>query len=66
MSKWISVKDRLPESEGMVLVYAKSQDPKTPLIVVTHYAPGEGFCGLVSVWADVVSHWMPLPAPPKE
>lgn len=62
---WISVKDRLPEKEGAVIIYAESADPNSPLIVSCWYTPNEGF-GLVEVWAKAVSHWMPMPDPPKE
>ncbi len=57
MSEWISAKDRLPESEGDYLC-----------------AFDDGFIATASwidcdweLWADSgeVTHWMPLPEPPK-
>ena len=60
--KWISVKDRLPENDNDVLVYDTD-------------------CGIVIGWCDkeigdfaadfispldAVTHWIPLPEPPKD
>ena len=57
-SKWISVKDRLPtmddaDEAGVVLVYTENNEQ---LIIDTGY-----------VWRfrDFITHWMPLPEPPK-
>ena len=60
--KWINVKDRRPE-EGQVLVYmawggcAVAQFEGTRFYTNGHFNP---------VPAGVVTHWMPLPEPPKE
>ena len=65
MSKWISVKDRLPKTGERVLA-------------TDGFMVGEGFRNdknefcryYASSWKDVlgddVTHWMPLPDPPKE
>lgn len=53
-SEWISVKDRLPEIEEMVLTY-----PYGPLPVRCVKESGEWFFD-----ALIVTHWMPLPEPP--
>lgn len=53
---WISVKDRLPEPNERVLAYfPKMRDSEAVML------PSKG-------WAvnKYVSHWMPLPEPPKE
>lgn len=73
MDKWISVKDRLPEYNTDVLVYAigKSYDS---VITITSYTDSKfGFA--IKYWIEpwqyffydyTITHWMPLPPPPKE
>jgi len=60
MSEWISVKDRLPKEKQRVLVYHPDmQDADTgPISVQWGW-----ICH--KKWNDV-THWMPLPEPPKE
>lgn len=68
MPKWISVEERLPEQEGMYIVYIE-RNKGNAFIGTDHYDflnrwGGEG-------WYDgrYVTHWMPfdsLPEPPKE
>lgn len=56
---WISVKDRLPEEEVYVLVWETQ---------------GFAYCDMLKSGAwniganngAIISHWMPLPEPPKE
>ena len=66
--EWISVKDRLPERDQKVLVYDAGDETE---IHVYHLR--EDLDGLYwddeSGWAvdfENVTHWMPLPEPPKE
>lgn len=66
MSKWISVKDRLPEYDDKHLVYAESDNPDVPLIMVIWYEPLFGWSGLPEDWIDAISHWMPLPENPAK
>lgn len=60
--KWISVKERLPENGQ--LVWAYSDDKKSSYGMMLRHGEWEvirdGF-QLVEV-----THWMPLPEPPKE
>ena len=64
---WISIKDRLPDKNGLYIVYIENlreaQDKKTnkyPIyqIELSHYEFGHFGYGCVS-------HWMPLPEKPK-
>lgn len=55
--KWIPVTERLPDDMKRVLVYSKIQGIRTDFLC--HYGSG---------WyrTTLVTHWMPLPEPPKE
>lgn len=52
--RWIPVTERLPDIGKVVLIYSKEDD------VEVDYYGGDmfGYCN--------VTHWMPLPEPPKE
>ena len=56
---WISVKERLPEDEEEVLVFA---DGKIHLMFYRRVLAVFEECSDESN----VTHWMPLPEPPKE
>ncbi len=58
--KWISVKDRLPEPGSYVLVFTDDHCDYT-----AHY---DGYWWLSGkpALSYKVTHWMPLPEPPKE
>lgn len=82
MQKWISVKDRLPNKDGAYLVATNGvsglQNVKTRWftkdgeMVDAYDLAGQkdvwylydSECGYVSI--NSVTHWMPLPEPPKE
>lgn len=55
--KWISVEERLPQLDGFTLVYGNSGH------MIRWYS------GLIKGWdrcqSKNLSHWMPLPTPPK-
>ena len=64
--KWIPVTERLPEKYGKYLCrYVFNESAEYPHLEVISYYPtmtrfqGEGSCGMR------VTHWMPLPEPPK-
>jgi Protein of unknown function (DUF551) len=77
MSEWISVKDRLPE-DGQDILYVVRDRGSEPYVMrgSRAYEAGTGYW-----WCDedgefdesgnepgfsTVTHWMPLPEPPKE
>lgn len=60
-SKWISIKDRLPEISKQVLTY-ETGNPAMPIKVnYIHNYENEFAYGR----NKNITHWMPLPEPPK-
>ena len=57
--QWISVKDRMPEPKKDVLVYSEIEHPHKIRV---------DFLKVSGQWFNSfhVTHWMPLPEPPKE
>ena len=77
MAEWISVKDRLPEVYEEVLVFAVDRGDLSdePVYALTAMREYRTFNGPVKSWIQPwqyfnanykVTHWMPLPEPPKE
>ncbi len=72
MSEWISVKDKLPEEREDVLFIVEPNG--VPFVRIGLYKSGDWYlmCGMnayspfTSNTAWPVTHWMPLPDPPKE
>lgn len=79
VSQWISVKDRLPEAEQEVLVisrgwgdrllyvgqYKKMEAQTSPLTGITSKESDWLLWGWSYMKKPQVTHWMPLPEPPK-
>lgn len=75
MSEWISVKDKLPNENGTYIVY--THDGKLAngwvwfddAVVVADYTFGMWWWynknGIDFDITDIVTHWMPLPEPPR-
>lgn len=68
---WISVKDRLPEKSGDVLVYIAYRREHGRVTVVPYSDRYKAFNTRDEYVSpkykiDGVTHWMPLPEPPKE
>lgn len=59
-SEWISVDERLPEREGKYLVCTTNGNIGVGNFI-DYYGKGTHLC--FDCWA--VTHWMPLPEPPK-
>ena len=64
--EWVSVKDRLPEENQEYIVFVTDIEGKK-CVTVDHWLP------LAHHWflfddkvENEVTHWMPLPKPPKE
>ncbi len=59
-SEWISVKDRLPLIDKRYLTYDIYNH-----ILIRHYRnKGKRFSNMKK-YSEMVTHWMPLPEPPK-
>lgn len=61
VQEWISVKDRLPDKRGEYLCYYKFE-PDSPDVVCENTYQGS------DLWLsemDKVTHWQPMPQPPK-
>ena len=61
VQEWISVNDRLPDKRGEYLCYYKFE-PDSPDVVCENTYQGSG------LWLsemDKVTHWQPMPKPPK-
>ena len=60
---WISVKDRMPEAQGEVLMVFMGM-----VCIGWYHGDGrfETGSGFVFFAGKAVTHWMPLPEPPKE
>jgi len=61
-NKWISVKDRLPEEDGIYIAYPTMTGNVYPV----RYFKGFHWRTIMGsdVW-DAPTHWMPLPEPPE-
>lgn len=67
--KWISVEERLPETQASILIVIKDgEDVRIAIGNRTGWIPHRYYIdgGHYVVDADCVTHWMPLPEPPKE
>ena len=64
VQEWISVKDRLPEDDSDVLAYLSIGEESR--ICPANYANGVWFdCIFDMPVTESVTHWMPMPQPPK-
>lgn len=60
---WISAEERLPEEGVMVLCF--NAEYVRPYFVAS-WCPEEGWFIDVDGYVYVITHWMPLPEPPKQ
>ena len=71
--RWINTRDELPAPETRVLASAIDNDGESIVVITkyTHHLYGLGLTGWVDPWQYFscnykITHWMPLPPPPKE
>jgi hypothetical protein len=69
--EWISVKDRLPCDEQEVLVYDSKRGIHKTFFVYEPYECEEGGFdkhgfAIMDVSFENITHWQPLPEPPKD
>lgn len=68
MSEWINVKDKLPEINKEVLIYRGSYIG-VPMSIYTYLGHDE-WEDEYGYWTraddEGITHWMPLPKPPRE
>ena len=64
---WISVKDRLPESEKNVFIFTEKGCVKRALYLNDGTSdPWYIFGNALGFSVDTITHWMPITEPPKE
>lgn len=63
--QWISVDDRLPERGIRVLTYNRDRTMDIDLVISASAKHSEYWLSARAT-RDTVTHWQPLPQPPKE
>jgi len=68
MSGWISVKDRLPEIWDDYLAFGYGPTIPASCFVAVYDPKSNKWYDMHTDWdwSDVITHWMPLPEPPKD
>ena len=64
-SEWISVEERLPDENGRYLAHIKVEHlafENLSIVAILQYGKSQGFD---THSEETVTHWMPLPEPPK-
>ena len=64
--KWISVKDRLPEPDTKVLVYGRNEYGVYCITCLYSAHRKWLYHNRTTADGETITHWMPLPEPPKE
>lgn len=65
MSEWISVNDRLPELQTYVLVVVDLGNNDLVVTIGSRSGNTGEFRHNYRVMGSTVTHWMPLPEPPR-
>ena len=66
MTKWISVKDQMPKDEQKVLFFVRDREN---MYAGQFFSERQRFEENLDGWwfdEENITHWMPLPEPPKE
>ncbi len=67
VQKWIPVTERLPEEGEAVIVFGYWHEKFQPLMCyLSPHRRGEWFTTVAGQQVYTVTHWMPLPEPPKK
>ena len=66
MSDWISVNDELPRTDGSVMGWFASEALPSGDHCFCVYFKLNGFCDEDGDINEYITHWMPLPEPPKD
>ena len=64
MAEWISVKERLPENGTRCLVVRYDYVTDTPFVDMLWF--DNSWWNRINSGDYAVTHWMPIPEPPKE
>lgn len=62
VQKWISVSERLPDKPGDYLVLSKNKNYSVRTFLIYDEVRKE----FIHIENGTITHWMPLPQPPKE
>lgn len=63
--RWVPVSERLPEKDGKYLVVVAGDKIEEPYVLTWYFFDGH-FEAFVYFPTRYITHWMPLPEPPKE
>ena len=64
--KWISVDERLPETDSVVLCFCRAHLVEMLMFAEDCWIGAGGLWSKTEYMKDYVTYWMPLPEPPKE
>lgn len=65
MGRWISVKEKTPDTVGNYLVYAPLYKHSHNGIAIAHFSRGMWKVDSVVLNRCIVTHWQPLPTEPQ-
>lgn len=65
MSEWISVEDRYPDDDSGYRVLVLANDIVSEWVEIAHYNKRNWIMRGGLDYPSIVTHWMPLPEPPK-
>lgn len=63
---WISITDKLPQDIDNVLAYSTCSNDENVRVEVAYFdRETNEWCGAPKYFLKDITHWMPLPEPPK-
>ena len=65
-SKWIPVSERLPDTQVEVLTYSECNGVRSACLLASDDETNMRYLCRTDKLSIAVTHWMPLPNPPKE